>query len=233
MAKLSALGFCGADNTTNPRHLALLAQSYPNVEWGILFRPDKEGQPRYATRSWVQSLSHILKINEGGKGRLAAHLCGEHVNDLLAGEDKSEKTDAFLHQLYQWGFRRVQVNATAVNGVFTDNLSEESTVISFLRAVAAHSGLEFIVQKNQETKPLWEGLLTRGDIPENLVFLHDESKGTGKVCDGEWCCDERFVCTERKIVGFAGVSFLLLLLLLVRPRAFISRLPQTCILIQQ
>lgn len=202
--KLSALGFCGADNTVNPRHLALIAQSYPQVEWGILFRPDKEGQPRYATMDWVQTLASILKIDGGGNGRLAAHLCGDYVNNLLNG-DKAEKIDSFLRQLYEWGFRRVQVNATAVNGVFTDNLSDESTTQSFLRTVNAHPDLEFIVQKNEETEPLW-GALLKSDRPGNVVFLHDESKGTGKVVDGNWSDEEVFVCTDRKIVGFAGVS---------------------------
>jgi hypothetical protein len=135
---------------------------------------------------------------------LAAHLCGEHVNDLL-NHEKAPKIDAFLQRLHEWGFRRVQVNATAVNGVFTDNLSDDSTLQSFLRTVNAHSNLEFIVQKNEETKPLWDALM-KLEKPENVVFLHDESKGTGKVADSGWCDDKEFVCTARNIVGFAGVS---------------------------
>ena len=213
MAKLSALGFCGADTSVNPRHLAILSQSYPSVEWGILFRPDKEGQPRYATKKWVQSLAEAFKISQGSSGRLAAHLCGEYVNDLLSA-DRAMKIDNFLTQLYEWGFRRVQVNATAVNGVFTECLSEKSTLQSFLRAVNAHPKLEFIVQKNEETKPLWNNIVDMSERqPVNMVFLHDESKGTGKVCDGGWCGEERFVCTDRKIVGFAGVSALIFMLL--------------------
>jgi len=35
-AKLSALGFCGADDTVNPRHLALIAHKYPHVEWCVV-----------------------------------------------------------------------------------------------------------------------------------------------------------------------------------------------------
>lgn len=207
MAKLSALGFCGADTSVNPRHLALLSQCYPKIEWGILFRPDKEGQPRYATLEWVQSLSDAFKISQGERssGRLAAHLCGNYVNDLLS-TNRSGEIDTFLNQLYEWGFRRVQVNATAVNGVFTENLAEESTLQSLLRAVNAHPKLEFIVQKNEETKPLWDAIVRMNERPMNVVFLHDESKGTGKVCDGGWCDEERFVSTDRRIVGFAGVS---------------------------
>eukprot|EP00804_Cyclotella_cryptica_P022019 CCRYP_000940-RA/>CCRYP_000940-RA protein AED:0.04 eAED:0.04 QI:20/1/1/1/1/1/2/58/286 len=209
-AQLAALGFCGADDSVNPRLIALLAHNYPLVEWGILFRPDKEGLPRYATLDWVRRLSSILNIDGGNsrtrKVRLAAHLCGSHVNDLLTSSTRSssaEAIDGFLAQLYQWGFRRVQVNATAVNGVYTDNLAHESTIRSFLRTVSCHRNLEFIVQKNEETEPLWSGLLGE-EMQENVVFLHDESKGTGKVASGGWCEDGRFVSTSRRIVGFAG-----------------------------
>jgi len=205
-AQLAALGFCGADDSVNPRLLALLAHSYPLVEWGILFRPDKEGSPRYATLDWVRRLSAILKNDSTRKVRLAAHLCGSHVNDLLTSSIRSssaESIDGFLARLYEWGFRRVQVNATAVNGVDTDDLAKESTVCSFLRTVSSHRRLEFIVQKNEETEPLWLGLLA-AERQENVVFLHDESKGTGKVARGGWCEDGRFVSTLRRTVGFAG-----------------------------
>ena len=209
MPTLSALGFCGADDSVNPRHLALLAQSYPTVEWGILFRPDKEGTPRYATSDWVGRLADLLKIHEGGTtGRLAAHLCGSRVNDLLSSstdDTSARKIDSFLEQLCEWGFRRVQVNATAVNGVVVERLSSPSAMRSFLRTVQKFDKLEFIVQKNGETEPLWAGLLADEKRSENVVFLHDESKGTGKEAGG-FCEEERFVRTERRVVGFAGVS---------------------------
>ena len=210
---LEALGFCGADDSVNPRHLALIGRNYPLVEWGVLFRPDREGQPRYASRAWVERLSAALKSRhekDEGRGvvRLAAHLCGSHVNDLLTSStDASSATavDGFLAQLHAWGFRRVQVNATAVNGVSTEKLGEGSTVQSFLRTVRAHPELEFIVQKNDETEPLWSGLLaSESELPHNVAFLHDESKGTGKEVSGGYSADPRCVATSRKTVGYAG-----------------------------
>ncbi|KAL7531291.1 hypothetical protein ACHAXR_003962 [Thalassiosira sp. AJA248-18] len=207
-AKLEALGFCGADDSVNPRLLALIAQKYPLVEWGILFRPDKEGLPRYASKDWVSRLSNILKKNptqQAGSVRLAAHLCGSHVNDLLTSSSSATAIDEFLVQLYQWGFRRVQVNATAVNGVFTEKLGDGATVQSFLRTTHAHPKLEFIVQKNDETQPLWSALMKSSEeLPDNVVFLHDESKGTGKEVTGGWPTDPQFIATSRKTVGFAG-----------------------------
>ena len=38
---LRKLGFCGADDSIPPRMLGLICNSYPFVEFGILFRPDK------------------------------------------------------------------------------------------------------------------------------------------------------------------------------------------------
>mmetsp|Transcript_3959 Transcript_3959/g.8741 ORF Transcript_3959/g.8741 Transcript_3959/m.8741 type:complete len:285 (+) Transcript_3959:248-1102(+) len=208
-AKLEALGFCGADDSVNPRLLALIGQNYPLVEWGVLFRPDKEGTPRYASKEWVARLSQILKDNNslGTTVRLAAHLCGSHVNDFLSSSSDASSAaaiDGFLVQLYDWGFRRVQVNATAVNGVYTEKLGEGMTLQSFLRTVGAHPKLEFIVQKNDETEPLWSSLMKNGQLPENIVFLHDESKGTGKEVTGGWPTDPQFIATSRKVVGFAG-----------------------------
>jgi hypothetical protein len=39
--KLRKLGFCGVDDSVSPRMLGLICQSYPFVEFGVLFRPDK------------------------------------------------------------------------------------------------------------------------------------------------------------------------------------------------
>lgn len=131
------------------------------------------------------------------------------MNDLLSSSidtSSAKAIDEFLIQLYDWGFRRVQVNATAVNGVYTEKLGEGTTMHSFLRTASAHPELEFIVQKNDETQPLWSSLLQNNDgtMPENMVFLHDESKGTGKEATGGWPTDSQFIATSRKSVGYAG-----------------------------
>ncbi len=118
---------------------------------------------------------------------LAAHLCGQRVNDLLLNNDDNR---SFLSKLYPMGFHRVQINATAVNGVDTSNLS--NCVPSLQDVITEYPNLEFILQKNEETKPLWEGLLNsdsfgggRGKLPQNVVMLVDESKGTG-VLASSW-----------------------------------------------
>ena len=44
--KLRALRFCGVDDSVNPKLLGIFSHMYPIVEFGVLFRPDKEGTPR-------------------------------------------------------------------------------------------------------------------------------------------------------------------------------------------
>jgi len=155
--KLRALGFCGADDSVNPDLLGLISNEYPFVEFGVLFRPDKvclkenyacaslnpnvfshvkEATPRYASAEWVERVTAVAaKCN--GKMRLAAHLCGRRVNDLLLGEEE------FVSELATKGFKRVQVNATAVNGVDTSRLSD---IDAFSKVVARYRCLEFIIQ---------------------------------------------------------------------------------------
>eukprot|EP00560_Eucampia_antarctica_P008437 CAMPEP_0197825248 /NCGR_PEP_ID=MMETSP1437-20131217/2360_1 /TAXON_ID=49252 ORGANISM="Eucampia antarctica, Strain CCMP1452" /NCGR_SAMPLE_ID=MMETSP1437 /ASSEMBLY_ACC=CAM_ASM_001096 /LENGTH=233 /DNA_ID=CAMNT_0043425169 /DNA_START=177 /DNA_END=875 /DNA_ORIENTATION=+ len=173
--RLRKLGLCGADDSVSPNMLGMICQSYPFVEFGILFRPDKEGEPRYASKEWVQRLGTVAMLSSD-KMNLAAHLCGTRVNDALDGND------AFLSTLPSLGFKRVQINATAVNGVDASNLRQSVPTLVSLMEKYKHS-LAFIIQKNEETKPLWEGLIQHYDavFPDNVTMLVDESKGTGTL----------------------------------------------------
>ncbi len=128
---------------------------------------------------------------------LAAHLCGSRVNDLLDGKDE------FISTLYPLGFRRVQINATAVNGVDTSNLANcVDTLVSIMKKYeTGTTTLEFIIQKNDETQPLWEGILQKYDettLPKNMTMLVDESKGTG-VMASSWP-----VPPDNYDIGYAG-----------------------------
>lgn len=177
--RLVALGFCGADDSVHPHHLVILAQAYPVVEFGVLFRPDKEGQPRYATTSWIEQLARAANMVNEHPMKLAAHLCGSRVNEVLDGDF------SFVSQVEEWGFRRVQINATAVNGVDTSNLP--SSVPTIRKMINQFQNLEFILQKNDETESLCQGLIEAfGDSPPvNMSLLVDESKGRG-VTTSNW-----------------------------------------------
>jgi hypothetical protein len=171
IGNLRALGLCGIDDSVDPELLALVSSSYPFVEWGVLFRPDLVGQPRYASPEWLQTLFQT-KERSGGVLKLAGHLCGSHVNTVLSGDA------SFVKKIASRGFGRVQVNATAINGVNTENLS--GSVELFLKAIRDAPEVEWIVQRNEETRPLWEPLeQMKGDLPENVSFLFDSSCGKG------------------------------------------------------
>mmetsp|Transcript_1955 Transcript_1955/g.2522 ORF Transcript_1955/g.2522 Transcript_1955/m.2522 type:complete len:198 (+) Transcript_1955:397-990(+) len=130
--------------------------------------------------------------------QLAAHLCGTRVNEVLDGED------TFVSTLSQLGFKRVQINATAVNGVDTSKNATSAQAVAKL--ISRHKDLEFILQKNEETRPLWEGVLLSNDeycgdsgkLPPNVTMLVDESKGT-RVLSEAWPTP-----TDGYNIGYAG-----------------------------
>ncbi len=178
---LDALGLCGVDDSVHPNQLVIYANAYPLAEFGVLFRPDKEGQPRYPSKEWVKLLSEAVggsNACNNNRMKLAAHLCERRVDEVLGGDD------SFVKNLHEWGFGRVQINATAVNGVDTSvfETNPSGVIENFLAVVEKHPELEFILQKNAETKPLWQGVLDHTSdkgFPSNVSMLLDESKGTG------------------------------------------------------
>lgn len=170
--KLRYVGFCGVDDSVDPNLLGILSNAYSFSEFGVLFRPDKEGQPRYATKAWVDRLAQVKQPM-----RLAAHLCGSRVNELL-----NDGNTTFVQQLVDWGFQRVQINATAVNGVKPFDLT--AAIRHLLAIMTQFPNLEFIMQQNEETQALCDGIVASStDMPENVSLLLDESKGTGKLCE--------------------------------------------------
>lgn len=170
---LACMGLCGADDSVDPRLLMVLSQQYGWLEWGVLFRPDKEGEPRYASPSWVDRLAAAKREFCGG-ARLAAHLCSTRVDEVLRGEA------SFVLKLLELGFGRVQVNATAINGVDMTLVSAPDASAQLLAVIRAVPGMEFILQRNAQTRPLWEPILAQG-APPNVSVLFDESMGTGQV----------------------------------------------------
>jgi len=145
-----------------------------------LYLPYKEGDPRFPTEEWVNKVAEVAN-SSGGKMTLAAHLCGKRCMEILDGDD------TFVSTLFDRGFRRVQVNATARNAVDISQGNTLEYVQSLWSVISKHPELEFIIQRNQETKPLYEGLLTNrsqkrgpaGVLLSNITMLVDESKGTG------------------------------------------------------
>jgi phosphoribosylanthranilate isomerase len=191
---LRCVGFCGADDSVEPGLLAAISLRHPWVEWGVLFRKDKQGQPRYASPAWLKQLS---EVNAERTMRLAGHLCSCRVDELLRGDT------AFVRQMHEdVGFTRFQINATAANGsdieMFASDEGADRCVVALRGAFASLPQVEFILQRNKQTMPLWQRLLK--DPPSNMSILFDDSMGLG-VSASNWPAPPESLALK---FGYAG-----------------------------
>ncbi|OQR92300.1 hypothetical protein THRCLA_08731 [Thraustotheca clavata] len=166
--KMRAMGFCGADDSIAPKLLQMLSMHYPWIEWGVLFRPDLEGTPRYASMSWVERLAACAHQTPM---KLAGHLCGSRCQEVLEGNH------AFVKELTLLGFKRVQINATAANKVVVLPDKVNEYVANLLNCMKNVPEIEWIIQCNEETKAIWQPLVQ--NPPENMSILFDASCGLG------------------------------------------------------
>ena len=195
---LHRLGLCGCDDSVDPSLLSAIASRWPRAEFGVLFRPGREGEPRYPTRAWLETFA-LAGSKTSPPMQLAGHLCGSAVDAVLKNGDVSFVRDT----LVPYGFRRVQLNATATNGCETARDAEAmAAAAATVRAACdAVPEVEWIVQANDETKPLWETLLDEGDVPANLSMLWDASCGKGVEIDATRVGDARATGVP---AGYAG-----------------------------
>lgn len=175
---LRVMGFCGADDSVAPEHLAVISHRFPWIEWGVLFRPDLEGTARYATWAWVERLSRAKSMMEGGADRLklAGHLCASRCQQILDGDA------SFAMQLHGLGFGRIQINATAANKVQVDPAKLDMYASNIRSCMAAVPEIEFIFQLNDETRGIWsciQAQVPAEPIPQNMSILYDASCGLG------------------------------------------------------
>lgn len=205
---LRAIGFCGVDDSVSPHLLKLISLHYPWVEWGVLFRTDLKGTPRYPSDQWMAELAAITSGSravdaadsatdrspakrrrmEQQPMRLAAHLCADRCQQVLEGDC------SFVQQLEGMGFKRVQVNATAANSVHVDASKMSDYIQNIVTCMQKFPSMEWIIQCNDETQPLWQGLAAKASEqsgaetssekativpPLNMSLLYDASCGKG------------------------------------------------------
>ena len=178
---LRAMGFCGVDDSISQEFLMLLSQAYPFIEWGILFRSDLEGTPRYASWKWTLDLCDLNAGRAAATGskegiskqplKLAAHLCGSRCQEILDGNSD------FVEELSKMGFRRVQVNATKANNVTIDPDRIASIITNVRKSMTSVPSVEWILQYNNETKCICDSFIS--DPHPNMSILYDSSCGLG------------------------------------------------------
>ena len=105
--ELRAIGFCGADDSVSPEILDAISAKYPWIEWGVLFRAEKAGTPRFASAAWLERLR---VVNARRQLKLAGHFCSSHCEAVLRGDasqaaraamgdDAAGSSDPFAGQL--------------------------------------------------------------------------------------------------------------------------------------
>lgn len=82
-----------------------------------------------------------------------------------------------MEELATLGFGRVQINATKANAVAVDSVKVAEYVTNLRTCMAAVPQVEWIIQRNDETFPIWSQLSQ--DPPSNMSFLFDASCGLG------------------------------------------------------
>lgn len=157
--KIDRVTITGADDKTNPIDLKTLSDTFPFVEWGILYSKSKEGSQRYPSQDWIESLLEIDGID------LSAHFCGWWVKEVLENQNFDLITSLNSR------FKRIQLNYNFKN-------SRNWDLAPLVEYAFSHPERSFILQLNKSNLyTITE--LTSKEIPDNIHFLYDASGGNG------------------------------------------------------
>ncbi|MDK9702533.1 MAG: hypothetical protein OEL20_05290 [Sulfuritalea sp.] len=163
---LSHCTLTGVDDATDLTRLAGLSRDYPIVEWGFLYSPKRQGQPgRYPSVATLQRAFRELPADV----RVALHVCGEGVPDLLAGE-------SVVRELVS----RVAARGGRVQLNFNQH-RKPVDLIDLRRFLDAMPATTVITQHNSANQDVWRELHDR----ENHAVLFDASGGNG-VLPAQW-----------------------------------------------
>lgn len=153
----------GADDSISAAQLAELSKEFPFVEWGILFSPKQQGNNRFPSLDWLDSLVEVKQANPSMN--LSAHLCGRYVRQLLIGQVE------FIHEMWNYWpmFGRVQIN--------THGEPHEWNSVHVANFLNIHHQKEFIFQYDNVNTDLLEAI-AKAEV-KNISALYDLSHGAG------------------------------------------------------
>ena len=162
-----SISFTGADDKTAIFDLLSLSCEYPDIEWGVLYFPEKSGSQRNPSPRWRRDFAEAI-----GKSRVAAHLCGKQVFDELLDGRKCGK---IIEELL--GYHRVQVNINARTILFNEN-----DVLNIYERFN-EAGINVIMQYHADSIHMINKYLhgKSSGHKKQIHILFDGSKGRGKT----------------------------------------------------
>lgn len=186
MTKPILISLTGPDNNVSPLDLAVLSTQYPEVEWAILYFPEREGTPRNPTAAWREQFLATKPTH------CAAHLCGQQVfKELLDVEQK----EARLADLARYS--RIQVNINARKMDFTPE-----QVLAVYECLHS-AGISVILQLHDDSRAVIDSFLQGKSATEleRIHILFDSSRGRGETPEA-WSAPK----TTNGVVLFCGYA---------------------------
>lgn len=180
------LSITGPDNLVKQESLKLLTDKYSNLEFALLYFPEKENQNRNPGVEWRNKFFSIIP-----KKNTAIHLCGKEVFDTILSEE-FEKSQLFTELKKA---NRIQININARKDIFTHK--EVQSIYSIL--LSYHFTL--ILQYHERSKD-WILPYIKNNSVENIHVLLDSSLGKG-IAPKEFTFPEDLKNINCPI-GFAG-----------------------------
>jgi len=126
--------------------------------------------------------------------KVAGHLCGDRSQQFLDGDF------SFIEEVYLMGIDRIQINATKDVNINLNHTSIYQARI--IKCASQFPSIEFILQYNEKTRLIWDGVLLHPPVLDNIVALVDASCGTGKMLTE--LPDLRTVFPHLTSFGYAG-----------------------------
>ncbi len=160
--KINKVTITGADNKVCQIELLKLSDSYPFVEWGILFSKSKSGTQRYPDKAWIDFL---LELGLD----LSAHFCGWYSKAIL------ESGDFDLISRLDPQFKRVQLNYNFDN-------SNRWSLSELPQYCLLNPERAIILQYNKNNADHLDKFKLQ-ELPSNIHFLYDDSGGNATNID--------------------------------------------------
>lgn len=153
----------GVDDQTDLVRLSSISKEFPIAEWGFLYSPSHQGTGRYPSLHTIESA--FFNLND--QVRVALHICGSGVDDLL----NEEKVASELVQMVADRNGRVQLNFN-----YKKNPIDLNKLKEFM---CRFPDMQIITQHNKANSDLFEKI----SWDCNHVILFDESGGRGLLPD--------------------------------------------------